>query len=81
MAKPEWGVKRTCPTTGQRFYDLNKDPIISPYTGEIVELASAIAAKGKVSAATAKKPTADDDEELDDDDDMDDDLEALLADL
>ena len=26
MAKPEWGVKRTCPTTGQRFYDMNKDP-------------------------------------------------------
>ncbi|MEM6486722.1 MAG: TIGR02300 family protein [Pseudomonadota bacterium] len=38
MPKPEWGVKRTCPTTGQRFYDLNKDPVISPYTGEVVDL-------------------------------------------
>ncbi len=38
MPKEEWGVKRLCPTTGQRFYDLNKDPIVSPYTGEVVEL-------------------------------------------
>jgi uncharacterized protein (TIGR02300 family) len=38
MPKEEWGVKRVCPTTGKRFYDLNKNPIVSPYTGEIVEL-------------------------------------------
>ena len=38
MPKKEWGVKRVCPTTGRRFYDLNKDPIVSPYTGEVVEL-------------------------------------------
>ena len=38
MPKDEWGTKRLCPTTGKRFYDLNKDPIISPYTGDIVEL-------------------------------------------
>ena len=37
MPKEEWGVKRVCPTTGKRFYDLNKDPIVSPYTGEVVE--------------------------------------------
>ncbi len=40
MPKEEWGVKRVCPTTGKRFYDLNKDPIISPYTGEVVEIVS-----------------------------------------
>ena len=38
MPKEEWGVKRVCPTTGKRFYDLNKTPIVSPYTGEAVEL-------------------------------------------
>ena len=38
MPKKEWGVKRVCPTTGKRFYDLNKDPIVSPYTGEVVEV-------------------------------------------
>ena len=38
MPKEEWGVKRICPTTGRRFYDLNKTPIVSPYTGETVTL-------------------------------------------
>lgn len=38
MPKEEWGVKRVCPTTGKRFYDLNKDPVVSPYTGEVVEI-------------------------------------------
>ena len=33
MPKEEWGVKRVCPSTGKRFYDLNRKPIISPYTG------------------------------------------------
>ncbi|WP_174273872.1 TIGR02300 family protein [Sphingomonas bacterium] len=31
MVKPEWGTKRTCPQTGERFYDLGKDnPVTSP---------------------------------------------------
>ncbi|MBW3097757.1 TIGR02300 family protein [Pseudohoeflea coraliihabitans] len=34
MAKPELGSKRVCPETGRKFYDLNKDPIVSPYTGK-----------------------------------------------
>jgi uncharacterized protein (TIGR02300 family) len=38
MPKEEWGTKRVCPTTGKRFYDLNKTPIVSPYTGEALEL-------------------------------------------
>lgn len=33
MARPELGTKRICPETGRKFYDLNKDPIVSPYTG------------------------------------------------
>ena len=36
MAKPELGTKRVCPETGRKFYDLNKSPVISPYTGKIV---------------------------------------------
>ena len=38
MPKEEWGVKRLCPTTGKRFYDMGRDPIVSPYTGEVLEL-------------------------------------------
>ena len=33
MAKPDLGIKRTCPETGRKFYDLKKDPVVSPYTG------------------------------------------------
>ena len=33
MAKNDLGTKRIDPETGRKFYDLNKDPIVSPYTG------------------------------------------------
>lgn len=51
MAKSELGTKRVCPTTGRKFYDLNKDPVISPYTGEIVPVAPL--ARGRPEAAKA----------------------------
>jgi uncharacterized protein (TIGR02300 family) len=38
VAKANLGTKRICPTTGRKFYDLNKDPVISPYTGEVVPI-------------------------------------------
>jgi uncharacterized protein (TIGR02300 family) len=34
VAKPELGTKRIDPETGRKFYDLNRDPIVSPYTGK-----------------------------------------------
>ncbi|HWV44376.1 TIGR02300 family protein [Pseudorhodoplanes sp.] len=46
MAKPELGTKRVCPVTGRKFYDLNKDPVISPYTGEVVPIAPVITSRG-----------------------------------
>ncbi|GAA5096944.1 TIGR02300 family protein [Bartonella acomydis] len=33
MAKQDLGTKRVDPETGKKFYDLNRDPIVSPYTG------------------------------------------------
>jgi uncharacterized protein (TIGR02300 family) len=39
VAKSDLGTKRICPTTGKKFYDLNKSPVISPYTGEVVPIA------------------------------------------
>jgi len=39
VAKSEFGTKSICPTTGKKFYDLNKNPVISPYTGEVVPIA------------------------------------------
>ena len=81
MPKEEWGTKRLCPTTGKRFYDLNKSPIVSPYTGEIVEFDESknrmIAADAEDHASKKAKVDTDDEVELDDDDvdvDIDDDL-------
>jgi uncharacterized protein (TIGR02300 family) len=34
VAKAELGTKRTDPDTGKKFYDLNRDPVVSPYTGK-----------------------------------------------
>ncbi len=56
MAKSELGTKRICPTTGKKFYDLNKNPVISPYTGEVVPIAPiapARAGRGEAARATA----------------------------
>ena len=79
MPKEEWGTKRLCPTSGKRFYDLNKNPIVSPYTGEVVEIDSSktrmIAADAE-DAVTAKAKEAETDEDvvLEDDDEIDVDL-------
>jgi len=85
MPKEEWGVKRLCPTTGKRFYDLNKNPIVSPYTGEVVEMdngKSRMIAADDEDAATlkAKAANADDAEVLDDEDDVDIDLDDDVLD-
>jgi len=34
LANQDRGTKREDPDTGKKFYDLNRDPIISPYTGK-----------------------------------------------
>jgi uncharacterized protein (TIGR02300 family) len=34
VAKAELGTKRIDPETGKKFYDLNRDPVVSPYTGK-----------------------------------------------
>jgi uncharacterized protein (TIGR02300 family) len=56
VAKSDLGTKRICPTTGKKFYDLNKNPVISPYTGEVVPIAPIApprAARGDAARAAA----------------------------
>ncbi|MGQ0610464.1 MAG: TIGR02300 family protein [Paracoccaceae bacterium] len=72
MPNPEWGTKRICPTTGKRFYDLNRSPVVSPYTGEVVDIESA---RRKMAAAViARVAPEKDDDVLVDDLEADDDL-------
>jgi uncharacterized protein (TIGR02300 family) len=80
MPKEEWGTKRLCPETGKRFYDLNKQPIVSPYTGNVVTIET-----GKTrtmvadleDAQTKKMKIADEDDDLvlEDDDTEDEDVD------
>ena len=83
MPKEEWGVKRVCPTTGKRFYDLNKSPIVSPYSNEVVELdqnKNRMIAADAADMSTLRDKEADVDSEdivLEEDDD---DVEVDLAD-
>ena len=86
MPKEEWGTKRVCPTTGKRFYDLNQNPIVSPYSGEVVELDSSktrmIAADAEDAATTKAKvaETQIEDEDVLDDEDVEVDLDDDLLD-
>ncbi len=79
MPKDEWGTKRICPTTGKRFYDLNRTPIVSPYTGEVVDIETA---RRKMAAAVISRvlPEKDDDVLVDDLEADDDLLETGAAD-
>ena len=74
MAKEEWGTKRICPETGKRFYDLNNNPVISPYTGKAVMLdkSSPEKVKSKIKSAENKKDAKfeESDELLNIDDDL-----------
>jgi len=79
MPKEEWGVKRVCPTTGKRFYDMNRTPVISPYTGDEVNIETGktrmIAADAEdAMTAKAKEADVDDVDVLEDDEDTDIDL-------
>ena len=51
VAKADLGTKRLCPTTGKKFYDLNKSPVISPYTGEVVPIAPIAPPRTRADAA------------------------------
>lgn len=79
MPKEEWGKKRVCPTTGKRFYDLNRTPIVSPYTGQVVTVevgrSRTMVADAEDAATKRLKVSGEDDDLLlvDDEDSVEDD--------
>jgi uncharacterized protein (TIGR02300 family) len=58
VAKSDLGTKRICPTTGKKFYDLNKNPVISPYTGEVVTIAPVTPVRTRADSRAAAAATA-----------------------
>jgi uncharacterized protein (TIGR02300 family) len=57
VAKAELGTKRVCPETGRKFYDLNKSPVISPYTGKIVPVETPVT-RARPEPAPVPRPAA-----------------------
>ena len=87
LAKPEWGLKRSCLSCGARFYDMQRDPIICPSCeAEFDPLALVRPRRARAAASQAKakaeekaagsEETAPKDEELLVDDNDDDALEV-----
>lgn len=77
MAKPEWGMKRMCPSCGTRYYDMKKKTPVCPscntaYDPELVMKSRRGRAAAKPSTAEAPEEIIDDvipevaDEEADD---------------
>jgi len=58
VAKLDLGTKRVCPDTGRKFYDLNKTPVISPYTGKVVPIAAPTRARSEPVAPARPAPAA-----------------------
>jgi uncharacterized protein (TIGR02300 family) len=58
VAKLDLGTKRVCPDTGRKFYDLNKTPVISPYTGKVVPIAPVPTRSRPEQATPAARPAA-----------------------
>ena len=83
MAKAELGTKRTCPDTGKKFYDLNRDPVVSPCTGKSYPLSFF---EESTAAAIMEKAEEEDVAEVDTENtdvelvSIDDDGEATVAD-
>lgn len=65
MAKPELGTKRVCPETGKKFYDLGKNPIVSPFTGTSYPLSyfETTVSKSKIAAARPQPAEAETEDE------------------
>ncbi|HVI27857.1 TIGR02300 family protein [Hansschlegelia sp.] len=79
MAKPELGVKRTCPSCSAKYYDLMRDPPVCPKCGAtfvatVIMSSAAVARAAKADAARNKAAVVDEEEDvekLDADEDID----------
>lgn len=85
LAQTGAGTKRVCPETGKKFYDLDKDPIVSPYTGNEYPRSffeEAAASRGATRKKDVKEDETDDKQEAataDEDEDEDDVSPAIIS--
>jgi uncharacterized protein (TIGR02300 family) len=83
LAKPEWGLKRTCFSCGARFYDLRREPVVCPVCNAVHDPARQPRPKRSGAAArdeqipVAAPSRAGRDEEVQDDQVMEGDADEL----
>jgi uncharacterized protein (TIGR02300 family) len=56
VAKPAWGMKRTCQSCAAHFYDLQKDPIICPKCATVYDPDAVSRTRRGRSSSAAPKP-------------------------
>lgn len=79
MAKPEWGLKRFCPSCSAAFYDLNKVPIVCPKCAATFEPEQLTRLKRSRSLPPKPKPVVE--KKKDDGDGDGEDIEDLIVDV
>lgn len=78
MAKPEWGVKRSCLACSTRFYDLQKDPITCPSCNTIFDVETIF--RPRRSRAVVEEPVVKPETPVASDEDIEKQLAALADD-
>ena len=80
MAKPEWGLKRTCLSCSTRFYDMTKVPIVCPSCEAVFDPEAVLRPRRSRAPVEAPKPVPAKVKAPEDDDSDDDDLKIEGAD-
>lgn len=69
MTKPEWGLKRSCPGCGTRYYDMKKNPPVCPQCKTVFDPESVMKVRRRATAedkrkAAAPEPSSEDIEDI-----------------
>jgi uncharacterized protein (TIGR02300 family) len=56
VAKPEWGMKRVCPSCGSRYYDMQRDPVTCPKCGAAYDPETVTKSRRARPAPVAEEP-------------------------
>ncbi len=55
MSKPEWGVKRLCPSCSALYYDMGKTPPVCPKCGVAYDPEALLKSRRKMAADETRK--------------------------
>jgi uncharacterized protein (TIGR02300 family) len=58
VTKPEWGLKRVCPSCATRYYDMKKNPPVCPNCGTAFDPESVLKVRRRNSAEDKRKAQA-----------------------